>query len=146
MNWKAKMPNDLTEIIISNIIATGTGFAVVADDMHEGVFVPSRVMHDSNLRPGDRASAMLVPNTTRPDKTPWLAVSLVSDRAPAPVSPRDTLAAFILGNLQADGRATVDEIAEDLNMSDAVVAAKLAEMVADGRVVRLVCFDLPGDE
>jgi hypothetical protein len=138
------MQTDLTEIIISNIIATGTGFAVVADDMHEGVFVPSRVMHDSNLRPGDRASAMLVPNTTRPDKTPWLAVSLVSDRAP--VSPRDTLAAFILGNLQADGRATVEEIAEDMNMSDAVVAATLAEMVTAGRVVRLVCFDLPGDE
>jgi len=137
------MQNDLTEIIISNIIATGTGFAVVADDMHEGVFVPSRVMHDSNLRPGDRASAMLVPNTTRPDKTPWLAVSLASDRAP--VSPRDTLAELIVDDLE-DGRATVEEIAEDLNMADAVVAAKLAEMVADGRVVRLVCYDLPGDE
>lgn len=138
------MQNDLTEIIISNILPTLTGFAVVADNMHESVFIPSRIMHDANLRPGDRVSAMLVPNPTRPDKTPWLAVSLASDRAP--VSPRDTLAAFILGNLQADGRAFVEEIAEDLNMSDAVVAAKLAEMVADGRVVRLVCYDLPGDE
>lgn len=138
------MQNDLTEIIISNILPTLTGFGVVADNMHESVFIPSRIMHDANLRPGDRVSAMLVPNPTRPDKTPWLAVSLASDRAP--VSPRDTLAAFILGNLQADGRAFVEEIAEDLNMSDAVVAAKLAEMVADGRVVRLVCYDLPGDE
>jgi len=143
MNWKTKMQNDLTEIIISNIIATGTGFAVVADDMHEGVFVPSRVMHDSNLRPGDRASAMLVPNTTRPDKTPWLAVSLVSDRAP--VSPLDTLAELIVDDLE-DGRATVEEIAENLNMSDEKIAAKLAELVASGDVVRLVCFDLPADE
>ena len=140
------MQNDLTEIIISNILPTLTGFGVVADNMHESVFIPSRIMHDANLRPGDRVSAMLVPNPTRPDKTPWLAVSLVSDRAPAPVSPRDTLAAFILGNLQADGRATVEEIAEDLNMADDNVAAKLAEMVASGDVVRLVCFDLPGDE
>ena len=140
------MQNDLTEIIISNVLPTLTGFGVVADNMHESVFIPSRIMHDANLRPGDRASAMLVPNPTRPDKTPWLAVSLVSYRAPAPVSSRDTLAAFILGNLQADGRATVEEIAEDMNMSDDKIAATLAEMVADGRVVRLTCFDLPGDE
>lgn len=135
-----------TDIIISNILPTLTGFAVVADNMHESVFIPSRIMHDANLRPGDRVSAMLVPNPTRPDKTPWLAVSLMSDRGPAPVSSRDTLAAFILGNLQADGRATVEEIAEDLNMADDKIAAKPAEMVADGRVVRLTCFDLPGDE
>jgi DNA-binding Lrp family transcriptional regulator len=51
-----------------------------------------------------------------------------------------------LGNLQADGRATVEEIAEDMNMSDAVVAATLAEMVADGRVVRLTCYDLPEED
>ena len=137
------MQNDLTEIIISNILPTLTGFGVVADNMHESVFIPSRIMHDANLRPGDRVSAMLVPNPTRPDKTPWLAVSLASERAP--VSQRDTLAELIVDDLE-DGRATVEEIAENLNMSDAVVAAKLAEMVADGRVVRLVCFDLPGDE
>jgi Mn-dependent DtxR family transcriptional regulator len=44
-----------------------------------------------------------------------------------------------------DGRATVSEIAEDLNMSDVSVANKLSELVADGRVVRLTCFDLPED-
>jgi hypothetical protein len=32
-----------------------------------------------------------------------------------------------------------------MNMSDAAVAAKLAELVAVGRVVRLTCFDLPED-
>jgi hypothetical protein len=143
MNWKAKMQNDLTEIIISNILPTLTGFGVVADNMHESVFIPSRIMHDANLRPGDRVSAMLVPNPTRPDKTPWLAVSLASDRAP--VSPRDTLAELIVDDLE-DGRATVEEIAENLNMSDEKIAAKLAELVASGDVVRLVCFDLPGDE
>ncbi len=137
------MQNDLTEIIISNILPTLTGFGVVADNMHESVFIPSRIMHDANLRPGDRVSAMLVPNPTRPDKTPWLAVSLASDRAP--VSPRDTLAELIVDDLE-DGRATVEEIAENLNMSDEKIAAKLAELVASGDVVRLVCFDLPGDE
>lgn len=129
-----------TEIIISNIIPTGTGFGVVADDMSESVFIPSRVMHGSNARPGDRVSAVLVPNPTRFDKTPWLAVSLAVEQAP--VSPRDTLADLILDDLK-QGRATVEEIAENLSMADDKIAAKLAEMVAAGRVDRVTCFDLP---
>lgn len=132
-----------TEIIISNIIHTGTGFAVVADNMSESVFIPSRVMHGSNARPGDRVSAMLVPNPSRPEKTPWLAVSLdVAEQAS--VSPRDTLADLILADLE-QGRATVEEIAENLNMANHAVNTKLNEMVTDRRVVRMVCFDLPGD-
>ena len=130
-----------TEIIISNIIHTGTGFAVVADNMSESVFIPSRVMHGSNARPGDRVSATLVPNPSRPEKAPWLAVSLaVAEEKPAP----PTLADQILDDLK-QGRATVEEIAENLNMANHAVNTKLNEMVTDRRVVRLVCFDLPGD-
>ena len=133
-----------TEIIITNTLPTGTGFAVIASDMTEGVFIPSKLMHETSLRPGDRVSAMLVPNHTRPEKTPWVAISF--DKASlAPVSRPDTLAELILGDLD-QGRATVEEVAENLNMADDKIAAKLAEMVADGRVVRLTCFDLPGDE
>lgn len=133
-----------TEIIITNTIQTGTGFAVIASDMTEGVFIPSKLMHETSLRPGDRVSAMLVPNHTRPDKTPWVAISF--DKASlAPVSRPDTLAELIIDDLE-DGRATVEEIAENLNMSDEKIAAKLAELVASGDVVRLTCFDLPGDE
>ena len=131
-----------TEIIITNTLPTGTGFAVIADNMTEGVFIPSKLMHETSLRPGDRVSAMLVPNHTRPDKTPWVAISFADAK---PVSRPDTLAELILGDLD-QGRATVEEVAENLNMADDKIAAKLAEMVADGRVVRLTCFDLPGDE
>jgi predicted Rossmann fold nucleotide-binding protein DprA/Smf involved in DNA uptake len=132
-----------TEIIITNTIQSGTGFAVIASDMTEGVFIPSKLMHETSLRPGDRVSAMLVPNHTRPDKTPWVAISF--DKASlAPVSRPDTLAELIIDDLE-DGRATVEEIAENLNMSDEKIAAKLAELVASGDVVRLTCFDLPED-
>ena len=133
-----------TEIIITNTLQTGTGFAVIASDMNEGVFIPSKLMHETSLRPGDRVSAMLVPNHTRPDKTPWVAISF--DKATlAPVPPRDTLAEMILADLE-QGRATVEEVAENLNMANHAVNTKLDEMVNAGRVVRLVCFDLPGDE
>lgn len=135
-----------TDIIITNTLPTGTGFAIVADNIQESVFVPSRVMHGTDLRPGDRTSAILVPNHTRPDKTPWVAISLVNAQpASAPVSQTDTLAELILDDLQ-DGRATVEEIAENLNMADDKIAAKLAELVASGDVVRLTCFDLPEED
>jgi hypothetical protein len=135
-----------TEIIITNKLATGTTFAVLSSDMTQNVFIPSKLALDASLRPGQKIMAQIVPNMSQPEKTPWLAISL-EDAGPIqpPQSLHNTLAAFILGNLQADGRATVEEIAEDMNMSDAVVAAKLAELVAAGRVVRLTCFDLPED-
>jgi hypothetical protein len=137
-----------TELVITNRLQTGTTFAVLSSDMTQNVFIPSKLALDTSLRPGQKVMAQIVPNMSQPEKTPWLAISL-EDAGPLPEqkqSLRDTLAAFILGNLQADGRATVEEIAEDMNMSDAAVAAKLSELVADGRVVRLTCFDLPGDE
>ena len=128
-------------ILLTNQLATGSAFALTADN--ENVFIPSKVMLEKCVRVGQKVQAIVVPNMTRPDRTPWLAVSILDA---APVSRDDTLAAFILGNLQADGRATVEEIAEDMNMSDAVVAAKLAEMVASGQLVRLVCYDLPEED
>jgi predicted Rossmann fold nucleotide-binding protein DprA/Smf involved in DNA uptake len=134
-----------TEIIITNKLATGTTFAVLASDMTQNVFIPSKLALDASLRPGQKVMAQIVPNMSQPEKTPWLAISL-EDAKPLPEqkqSLRDTLGAFILGNLQADGRATVKEIAEDMNMADEKIAAKLAELVAAGRVVRLTCFDLP---
>jgi hypothetical protein len=135
-----------TEIIITNKLATGTTFAVLSSDMTQNVFIPSKLALDASLRPGQKILAQIVPNMSQPEKTPWLAISL-EDAGPIqqPQSLHNALAALILGNLQADGRATVEEIAEDMNMSDAVVAAKLAELVAAGRVVRLTCFDLPED-
>jgi hypothetical protein len=131
-----------TEIIITNKLATGTAFAVLADDMTQNVFIPSKLALDASLRPGQKIMAQIVPNMSQPEKTPWLAISLEDA---TPVSRNDTLGAFILGNLQADGRATVEEIAEDMNMADDKIAAKLAELVASGDVVRLTCFDLPED-
>jgi hypothetical protein len=131
-----------TEIIITNKLATGTTFAVLSSDMTQNVFIPSKLALDASLRPGQKILAQIVPNMSQPEKTPWLAISL--DDA-APVSRNDTLGALILGNLQADGRATVEEIAGDMDMSDAVVAAKLAELVKSGDVVRLTCYDLPED-
>ena len=135
-----------TELIVTNRLATGTAFAVLSSDMTQNVFIPSKLALDASLRPGQKVMAQIVPNMSQPEKTPWLAISL-QDAGPLPEqkqSLRDTLAELIIDDLE-DGRATVSEIAEDLNMSDVSVANKLSELVADGRVIRLTCFDLPED-
>lgn len=125
-------------ILITNQLATGSAFALT-EGSNENVFIPSKVMIGKSVRPGEKVQAIVVPNMTRPDRTPWLAVSILDD-APAPQD--DTLAELIFDDLLY-GRATVEEVAEDLNMSDAKISAKLSEMVADGRVVRVICYRLP---
>jgi hypothetical protein len=127
-------------ILLTNQLATGSAFAL--NESNENVFIPSKVMLDKGVRPGQKVQAIVVPNMTRPDRTPWLAVSILDAE---PVSQDDTLDAFILQSLE-QGRGTVQEIAEDLNLSDAVVASNLARMVASGEVVRVVCYDLPEED
>lgn len=134
------------EILITNQLDTGSAFALT--DQMENVFIPPKVMHSKSVRPGQKVQAIVVPNATHGHKTPWIAVTILDDapiQPPQPQARRDTLAELILENLD-QGRATVEEIAEDLNMSDESVANKLSELVEDERVVRLTCFDLPGDE
>jgi DNA-binding transcriptional ArsR family regulator len=134
------------EILITNQLDTGSAFALT--DQMENVFIPSKVMHSKSVRPGQKVQAIVVPNATHGHKTPWMAVTILDGapiQQPQPQARRDTLAELILENLD-QGRATVEEIAEDLNMSDESVANKLSELVEDGRVVLLTCFDLPGDE
>ena len=127
-------------ILLTNQLATGSAFALTADN--ENVFIPSKVMLEKGVRVGQKVQAIVVPNMTRPDRTPWLAVSILDAE---PVQEDDGLADFILESLE-QGRGTVEEIAEDLNMADGKIAAKLSELVASGHVVRVVCYDLPEEE
>ncbi len=127
-------------ILLTNQLATGSAFALTADN--QNVFIPSKVMLEKSVRVGQKVQAIVVPNMTRPDRTPWLAVSILEAE---PVSRDDTLAEMILDEIE-DGRATVEEIAENLNMSDEKIAAELAELVASGDVVRLTCYDLPEED
>ena len=127
-------------LLVTNQLDTGSAFGLT--DTMENVFIPSKVTANRPVRMGEKVQAIVVPNMTRPDRTPWLAVSIVNAD---PLPQDDALSGFILDNLE-QGRATVEEVASDLNMTDESVEAKLAELVAAGRVVRLVCYDLPEDE
>ena len=128
-------------ILLTNQLATGSAFALTENN--ENVFIPSKVMLNKGVRVGQKVQAIVVPNMTRPDRTPWLAVSIL-DAAPAPQE--DALAEMILDLIESDGRGTVEEIATSLNMADAKISAKLSELAASGQVVRLTCFDLPEED
>jgi len=129
-------------ILLTNQLATGSAFALT-EGSNENVFIPSKVMLDRGVRVGQKVQAIVVPNMTRPDRTPWLAVSILDA---APVQEDDALAEMILDLIESDGRGTVEEIATSLNMADAKISAKLSELAASGQLVRLTCFDFPEEE
>ena len=129
-------------ILITNQLATGSAFALT-EGSNENVFIPSKVMIGKSVRPGEKVQAIVVPNMTRPDRTPWLAVSIL-DAVTAPQE--NALAEMILDLIESDGRSTVQEIATCLNMANGLAAAKVSELVASGQLVRVVCFDLPEED
>ena len=137
MNWNIKMQT----ILLTNQLPTGSAFALTADN--ENVFIPSKVMLEKGVRVGQKVQAIVVPNMTRPDRTPWLAVSILETE---PLPQDDALAEMILDLIESDGRGTVEEIATSLNMADAVVSGKLSELAASRQLVRLTCFDFPEED
>lgn len=112
-----------TDILITNILSTGTGFAVLADDMNQNVFMPAKVLYGTNVRQGDRVAAMLVPNQVKPDKTPWMAIQ-INDVPPATQSNLGDKIRWELAN----GPATAFELAKFIGAGVGDVQAELARM------------------
>ncbi len=131
-------------ILVTNQLPTGSSFALT-DDM-ENVFIPSKVAAGRLVRPGQKVQAIVVPNMTHGHKTPWVAVLIIDDTPTQYLQPRnEALADSIIDNL-LQGRATVEEIAEDLNVSVESIRSELDDLVTCGRVERMVCFDLPVED
>jgi hypothetical protein len=113
-----------TEVIVTNILPTGTSFGVLAGDMTQNVFIPSKLALEVGLRPGQKVMASVVPNAQQPEKTPWLAISL-HDSLPAPTPM--TLADRIREELES-GPATTIELAHFLKVNSSEVQRALEAM------------------
>ena len=113
-----------TEVIVTNILPTGTSFGVLASDMTQNVFIPSKLALETGLRPGMKVMASVVPNAQQPEKTPWLAIAL-HDSLPAP-APK-TLADKIRDELES-GPATTIELAQFLGANSDEVQRALEAM------------------
>ena len=64
------------DILITNVLDSGTAFGVTMGDGPQAVFVPGKVATAVKAQTGDRFVAMLVPNTIQPEKTPWMAARI----------------------------------------------------------------------
>jgi hypothetical protein len=112
-----------TEIIITNMLATGTAFAVRSDDMNESVFVPSKHAVNAGLKPGQKVTAQIVPNVAHGDKTPWIVIA-ISGAEPLP---QPTLADRIRAELEI-GPATTMELCKALGVGSQEVVEAARKM------------------
>jgi len=129
----------LIEITITNILPTATAFAVVTDNPSVAIFIPGKVADACHLRVGQVVDALLIPNTTRPDKTPFMAAHIVVRNE------ADTLAALIREDLER-GAATAVEVAASIDRPLEDVSRKLRAMSVQGTLARQDIFALHEDD
>lgn len=79
----------MTQITITNQLPSMSSFGVRLDGTEGAVFIPSKIVNQFKLEVGDTVEALLVPNATQSDRTPWLAVRVEPAKAPAPIQQLD---------------------------------------------------------
>jgi hypothetical protein len=143
---------DLQEIYILNIIASGSGFAQLAES-GEQVFIPASVVNGARLQVGERVDAVLVPNMNEMrEKTPWRAVRVPRDGVDLPPLPRvltghdpvsgRSLDQMCFDALMAASRAeelsymTTREVSDELNADMKMVGNALQRLFNAGRISR----------
>jgi hypothetical protein len=115
-------------IIITNILPTGTTFALLADTM-ESVFVNASVSKFSGLQVGETVQAEIVPNHQQPDRTPWQATKIMRNTA----SPVAGLEQRVTDELWVE-EATAKELSEALGADEAAVQVTLDRMMSQGKI------------
>jgi len=115
-------------IIVTNILPTGTTFALLADTM-ESVFVNASVSKFSGLQVGETVQAEIVPNHQQPDRTPWQATKIMRNAAPPVVG----LEQRVTDELWVE-EATAKELSEALGVDVGVVQATLDRMISQGKI------------
>lgn len=115
-------------IIVTNILPTGTTFALLADTM-ESVFVNASVSKFAGLQVGETVQAEIVPNHQQPDRTPWQATKIMRNAAPPVVG----LEQRVIDELWVE-EATTKELSEALGADESAVQATLDRMMSQGKI------------
>jgi len=117
-----------SKIIITNILPTGTAFALLADNM-ESVFVNASVSNFAGLQVGETVDAEIVPNRQQPDRTPWQATKILRSAA----QPVAGLEQRVTNELWVE-EATAQELSEALGADLTAVQVTLDRMMSQGKV------------
>jgi hypothetical protein len=115
-------------IIVTNILPTGTTFALLADTM-ESVFVNASVSKFAGLQVGETVQAEIVPNHQQPDRTPWQATKIMRNAAPPVVG----LEQRVTDELWVE-EATAKELSEALGADETAVQVTLDRMMSQGKI------------
>jgi len=139
--------------IVRRFEPTGGAIAVLDSDIKAQAFIAARVATLLDLREGDRVSALLVPNTVRPDATGYYAHRVLARRdieAPAatvsrsdarPEAPKISARGNKLLSAMAGGDPwTAAELADELCLGVSEVTSGLEEMFARGDIARAVLY------
>ena len=124
-----------SEIMIINRLETNTAFAATVDG-NQSVFIPAKVAYSLDIQIGQRYNAILIENTTQPEKTPWMAIRIIRIDPSQQTQLQDDLARMILDDLSVGGRASVEDVAESINYPIVSVIAKMQEMARSGMIKR----------
>ena len=128
-----------SEVMIINRLDSGTTFATTVVG-NQQIFVPGKIASLLNVQVGERYNAILIENTARPDKTPWMAIHLDRvDTVSEPAS-NDKVAIAILNDLNVNGSATINEMADSLDLPMPVVLSKMQEMARGGMIFRRTMY------
>ena len=141
----------LTDLIITHILPTGTTFAVMSDDMTQSVFIPSKLSLQAGLQQSMTVGAIIVPNLTHADKTRWVAIKLDRGGKQMQMPTSDTLTDMILADLREGGMATAETVSDGIDYPHLSVMAKMQEMARHGLIHQRTYYavdpaDFEGDD
>ena len=141
----------LTDLIITHILPTGTTFAVMSDDMTQSVFIPSKLSLQAGLQQSMTVGAIIVPNLAQPEKTPWVAIKLDRGGKQMQMPTSDTLTDMILADLREGGMATAETVSDGIDYPHLSVMAKMQEMARHGLIHQRTYYavdpaDFEGDD
>ena len=143
---------NLQEIFIVNIIASGSGFAQLAES-GENVFIPASVVNGAQLQVGERVDAVLVPNMNEMrERTPWRAVRVPRQGVELPPLPKNLTGhdpvsgrsldqmcfdALVAASREAEiAYMTTCEVADELNSDMKMTGNALQRLFNAGRISR----------
>ena len=136
------------QVVCINIIETGSGFGARIDT-GQSVFIPKSITTALGLAPQMLVDALLVPNSVRPEKTPWFCVSAspCGDAVPTPSKADRSIDDRILAYLQDQTMyATSSEVAEAVDLPPAEVSGIMAKLFRQGRIAKADVYSAPGQQ
>lgn len=126
-------------IVVLSVFADGAGAAMAATtDDYEKVFISARTVATLGIKPGQFFTALLQPNTSMPEKTPWFAIRLTPEADGAGPALRESILNVLL---EEGGAWTPRKMADWCECSLVAAEAALEVIYAhDTRVAKVVLF------